>query len=98
MLGNRPWKMAVGATANALLAAGCSGGGSEDTDTASNSIVVGIAEPQHLIPSNTTETSGAQVLAALFYPLVDFDEQNKPVEIGAEAITSDDNKVWTVKL
>ena len=98
MLGNRPWKMAVGATAIALLAAGCSGGGSEDTDTASKSIVVGIGEPQHLIPSNTTETGGAQVLAALFYPLVDFDEQSKPVEVGAESITSDDNKVWTVKL
>ncbi|MFI7546440.1 ABC transporter substrate-binding protein [Actinoplanes sp. NPDC049599] len=98
MLGNRPWKMAVGATAIALLAAGCSGGGSEDTDTASKSIVVGIGEPQHLIPSNTTETGGAQVLAALFYPLVDFDEQSKPVEVGAESITSDDNKLWTVKL
>jgi oligopeptide transport system substrate-binding protein len=98
MFGNRPWKMAVGATAIALLAAGCSGGGSENTDTASKSIIVGIGEPQHLIPSNTTETSGAQVLAALFYPLVDFDEQSKPVEVGAESITSDDNKVWTVKL
>ena len=31
------WKMAVGATAIALLAAGCSGGGSEDTDTTTNS-------------------------------------------------------------
>jgi len=98
MLGNRPWKMAVGATAIALLAAGCSGGGSEDTDANSNSIVIGIAEPQHLIPSNTTESSGAQVLDALFYPLVDFDEQSNPVERAAESITSDDNKVWTVKL
>ncbi|MFC3381411.1 peptide ABC transporter substrate-binding protein [Couchioplanes azureus] len=97
MFGNRPWKMAVGATAIALLAAGC-GGGSEEADSASNSIVIGIAEPQHLIPSNTTETSGAQVLAALFYPLVDFDKESKPVELAAESITSDDNKVWTVKL
>ena len=98
MLGNRPWKMAAGATAIALLAAGCSGGGSEDTDSTSSSIIVGIGEPQHLIPSNTTETNGAQVLAALFYPLVDFDEQSKPVDIAAESITSDDNKLWTVKL
>src|ERR1043165_8181991 len=98
MFGNRPWKMAVGATAIALLAAGCSGGGSEDTDTASNGIVIGISEPQHLIPSNTTESSGASVLASLFYPLVDFDEKSQPVEVAAESITSDDNKVWTVKL
>lgn len=98
MLGNRPWKMAVGATAIALLAAGCSGGGSEDTDAASKSIVIGIVEPQHLIPSNTTETSGAAVLASLFYPLIDFDAQSKPIEVGAESVTSTDNKVWTVKL
>ncbi|AGL14545.1 family 5 extracellular solute-binding protein [Actinoplanes sp. N902-109] len=90
--------MAVGATAIALLAAGCSSGGSDDSDSASNTIVVGIGEPQHLIPTNTTETSGAQVLAALFYPLVDFDDQNKPVTVAAESVASDDNKVWTVKL
>ncbi|GAA2489835.1 ABC transporter substrate-binding protein [Winogradskya consettensis] len=98
MFGNRPWKMAVGATAIALLASGCSGGGSDDTDASSNSVIIGISEPQHLIPSNTTETSGAQVLAALFYPLVDFDDQNKPELVAAESISSDDNKVWTVKL
>jgi len=98
MFGNRPWKVAVGATAIALLATGCSGGGSDEDDANANSIVIGIGEPQHLIPSNATETSGAQVLASLFYPLVDFDAQNKPVEVAAESITSDDNKTWTVKL
>jgi oligopeptide transport system substrate-binding protein len=98
MLGKRPWKMAVGATAIALLAAGCGGGGSEDTEAADKSITIGIAEPQHLIPSNTTESSGAQVLNSLFYPLVDFNEQKEPVEVAAESVTSDDNKVWTVKL
>src|SRR3982751_3717702 len=98
MFGNRPWKMAVGATAIALLAAGCSGGGSDDTDSTTNSIVVGISEPQHLIPSNTTETSGAQVLNSLFYPLVDFDKDSKPIEVAAESIESTDNKVWTVEL
>jgi oligopeptide transport system substrate-binding protein len=99
MLGKRPWKMAVGATAIALLAAGCSGGGgSDDTEASDNSIIIGIGEPQHLIPSNTTESNGADVNAALFYPLVDFNEQNQPVEKAAESITSDDNKVWTVKL
>ena len=98
MLGKRPWKMAVGATAIVLLAAGCTGGGSDDTEASDNSVIIGIGEPQHLIPSNTTESSGAQVLAALFYPLVDFDAKNEPVEVAAESITSDDNTVWTVKL
>jgi oligopeptide transport system substrate-binding protein len=99
MPGKRPWKMAVGATAIALLAAGCSSSGSDSSTATSNNIVVGIVEPQHLIPTNTTETSGAQVLASLFYPLVDFDADKKPVAVAAESITADAaNKVWTVKL
>ncbi|GGK92239.1 peptide ABC transporter substrate-binding protein [Mangrovihabitans endophyticus] len=98
MLGKSPWKMAVGATAIALLAAGCSSGGSGGSDSADKTIVVGIGEPQHLIPSNTTESNGAEVLDALFYPLIKFDDKNEPVEVAAESITSDDNKVWTVKL
>src|SRR5688500_8892855 len=98
MLGKSPMKMAVGVTAIALFAAGCSGGGSDETESASNDVIIGIGEPQHLIPSNTTESSGAEVLAALFYPLVDFDDKNAPIEVAAESITSTDNKTWTVKL
>src|SRR3712207_2194762 len=90
--------MAVGATAIALFVAGCSGGGSDEPEATSNTVIIGIGEPQHLIPSNTTESSGAQVLAALYYPLVDFDAQNNPVLVAAESIESPDNKVWTVKL
>jgi len=80
------------------LAAGCSGGGSDDPAASDKTIIIGISEPQHLIPSNTTESNGSQVLASLFYPLVDFNEQKEPVEVAAESITSDDNKLWTVKL
>src|SRR3954468_16707450 len=99
MPGKRPWKMAVGAAAIALLAAGCSGGSSDDTAATSNNITIGIAEPQHLIPSNTTESSGSQVLSSLFYPLVDFAEKSEPFTVAAESITHDPaNKVWTVKL
>jgi ABC-type oligopeptide transport system substrate-binding subunit len=91
--------MAVGATAIALLAAGCSSGGSDSSTATSNSIVIGISEPQHLIPSNATESSGSSVLSSLFYPLVDFDADKKPVAVAAESITADAaNKVWTVKL
>jgi ABC-type oligopeptide transport system substrate-binding subunit len=97
MFGKRPWKIAAGAAAVALLAAGCSEGsdGSEDTG---NTVVIGVVEPQHLLPSNTTDSAGSQVLSSLFYPLVKFDGKNRPIELAADSITSDDNKVWTVKL
>ncbi|GIF06459.1 putative peptide ABC transporter DppA [Actinoplanes siamensis] len=91
--------MAVGATAIALLAAGCGSGGSDDSSSASNTVVIGIGEPQHLIPTNSTESNGSEVLASLFYPLVDFDAQNNPVPVAAESITADaTSTVWTVKL
>ncbi|MDP9815972.1 ABC-type oligopeptide transport system substrate-binding subunit [Spirilliplanes yamanashiensis] len=38
------------------------------------------------------------MLAALYYPLVNFDAQNNPFLVAAESIESPDNKVWTVKL
>ena len=62
MRGQFPLKMAVGATAIMLLAAGCGGGGDE-TEAADAVISIGIGEPQHLIPSNATESNGAEVLA-----------------------------------
>src|SRR3954451_960752 len=98
MAGKRPWKMAAGAAAIALLAGGCTAGSSDDSEPSSNTIVIGISEPRHLIPSDTTDSSGSQVLSSLFYPLVNFDEKKEPVEVSAASIRSKDNKVWTVKL
>ena len=71
------------------------GGGTVDPNGVAR---IGIAEPKHLIPSNTSETSGSQVLAALFTPLVDYDQNNKAVEAAAESIESTDNTTWTIKL
>jgi ABC-type oligopeptide transport system substrate-binding subunit len=91
--------MAAGAAAIALLAAGCSSGSSDDDETLPNSISIGIAEPESLIPTNTTEANGSQVLSSLFYPLVRFDEKSEPYTVAADSITHDKaNKVWTVKL
>jgi ABC-type oligopeptide transport system substrate-binding subunit len=98
MFGKSPWKMAVGATAIVLLAAGCSSFGSDDDADYTDSAIIGIVEPSTLVPTDTTETNGSQVLTSLFYPLVDFDDHNQPVNEAAESITSSDNKVWTVKL
>ncbi|GAB3963377.1 ABC transporter substrate-binding protein [Plantactinospora veratri] len=38
------------------------------------------------------------MLSALFTPLVDYDEQNKPFEVAAESVNSTDNVTWTIKL
>jgi oligopeptide transport system substrate-binding protein len=61
-------------------------------------VSVGIAEPEHLVPSNTTDISGGQVLQALFAPLVTFDRDAKPVLNQAASITTTDSKVWLIKL
>jgi oligopeptide transport system substrate-binding protein len=99
MPGKAPWKMAAVMAAIALLAAGCGGDSSDDTEVTPNSITIGIVEPQHLLPTNTTDASGLQVLSSLFYPLVKFDAQSKPYPVAADSITHDKaNKVWTVKL
>jgi oligopeptide transport system substrate-binding protein len=99
MPGKSRWKMAASVAAIALLAAGCSSGDSEDTEALPNSISIGIAEPSSLIPSNSTEANGSQVLSSLFYPLVRFDQKNKPFPVAAESITHDKaNRVWTIKL
>lgn len=99
MRGNGPWKMAAGAAAIALLAAGCSSGSSDDDETLPNSISIGIVEPESLVPTNTTEANGSQVLSSLFYPLVRFDEKSNPYLVAAESITHDKaNKVWTIRL
>ncbi|MET8350940.1 MULTISPECIES: peptide ABC transporter substrate-binding protein [unclassified Micromonospora] len=78
--------------------AACGSGGDGGSSSGSSAVSIQIAEPKHLVPTNTTETSGAQVLTGLFSPLVDYDAQNKPYEVAAESVTSSDNKVWTVKL
>ncbi len=61
-------------------------------------VSIGIGEPKSLIPSSTTETEGAKVMDALFTSLVDYDKDMRPVDLAAESITTQDNKVWVIKL
>lgn len=90
--------LVAGTAALALLATGCSSTPTTGGSTSTFILQSNLGEPQHLLPTATSESEGNQVLAALFEPLVDFDEQAKPHEEGAESIASTDNKVWTVKL
>jgi peptide/nickel transport system substrate-binding protein len=101
MRGKTPWKLAVGATALVLVAAGCSGdeGGETESEATGGELRVYSGEPEHLIPSNTNESEGSAVVRAVYDMLVDYDpEDGKPVMKIAEEITSDDQKVWTIKL
>jgi oligopeptide transport system substrate-binding protein len=78
--------------------AACGSGDDSGESDANGTVSIQIAEPQHLIPTNTNESSGNQVLTALFTPLIKYDAQNKPYEVAAESVTSTDNVVWTIKL
>ena len=81
-----------------LAACGSGGDGGSGQSNPNSSVSIEIAEPQHLVSTNTSDTSGSQVLAALFSPLVDYDAQNKAYEVAAQSVQSTDNKVWTIKL
>jgi oligopeptide transport system substrate-binding protein len=99
MFRNGPRKTAAAAIAAVMLTAGCTGGDSDDKETPGNSVVIAITEPRHLIPSDTVDVSGRQVLAALFQPLVEFGTKGEPVPAAAESVTPDKTaRVWTIKL
>src|SRR5689334_22444062 len=81
------------------LAVGVSacGSGSSGTGGSSNggTVTLGIGEPEHLLPGNTVESNGAQVVAALYTPLVRFKDDGSPdySQSAAQSISSDDKKV-----
>lgn len=79
--------------------AGCDPLGSRDDAATPGAVRVAIAEPRHLLPTDTTDPDGAQVLTALFAPLVAYDDHNRPYEVAAEYIDwTADRRVWTIKL
>src|SRR5680860_67130 len=100
----------VGLTSAAMLLTACGGGGGGDDEgggggSAGGSFSVYVCEPEALIPQNTNETCGAEVLNALFTPLVNFNPETSDPEFGegvgdaiALSIESDDQTTWTVKL
>lgn len=95
----------------ALLLSACSGGGGESAPGASASggsssagggtFSMYIGEPENpLVPGNTNETEGGQVVDSLWTGLVQYDsETNEPAFTGvAASIESDDATTWTVTL
>jgi oligopeptide transport system substrate-binding protein len=81
------------------------GDGEEGTSAADGTFSVYVCEPEHLIPQNTNETCGAEVLNALFTPLVNFDPATSEPRYGEDepdsvalSIESEDQKNWTITL
>ncbi|PKW26092.1 peptide ABC transporter substrate-binding protein [Phycicoccus duodecadis] len=94
-------------SAVALLAAGCGNGGESGGSSSSaaggqkgGEITVRGCNPQNpLVPSNTTETCGGNVIDAIFSKLVHYDaETAKPENDLAESIETTDNQNFTVKV
>ncbi|MEH1123430.1 peptide ABC transporter substrate-binding protein [Micromonospora sp. CPCC 206061] len=91
--------IAIPLAVTAALAAGCDPlGGDAASEAAPGTVRIGITEPRHLVPSNTNDTDGSEVLAALFTPLVGYDGDHRAQPLAAESIKSTDRKVWTITL
>ncbi|MFE9439399.1 ABC transporter substrate-binding protein [Streptomyces sp. NPDC006602] len=102
MRGAKSAKWVAIAAVVALGATACGGGGDDGSSgkgKGNGVLSVEIGEPQNgLVPSNTYETEGGQVINALFTGLTKLDADNKIVNAMAQSIESKDNKVWTIKL
>ncbi|RBY89462.1 ABC transporter substrate-binding protein [Blastococcus sp. TF02A-30] len=89
----------------ALVLSACGGGDDEGGDGGSASgggeFSIYIGDPENpLIPGNTTETEGGQVVDTLWTGLVTYDHETSEATFDgvAESIESDDQTTWTVTL
>jgi oligopeptide transport system substrate-binding protein len=87
----------IGVAALALGLSACGGGDPE----AAGEVTINGSEPENpLIPSNTNETGGGNVIDSLFTRLVSYNDETAAPELAmAESIESnEDYTVWTVKI
>jgi len=109
MRGLKRTRWVAGAAVVALAVTACGGddpvdtpdeGGDPGTETeAGGTFSVYIGEPESLIPGNTNETGGGEVLGALFSALVEYDpETAQPSNLVAASIESEDQQEWTITL
>ena len=107
MRGRTRGMVAVAITSLALVATACGGGGTEPepgaedpAGQAGGEIVVAGCTPENpLIPGNTSETCGGDIIEAMTSKLVQYNTENAAPENDiAESIETSDNKLFTVKL
>jgi oligopeptide transport system substrate-binding protein len=98
-------KLLAGAAALALVATACGGDdtgdkGNGDNAATGGTVTIANCKPQHpLIPADTNETCGGNVIDAMFTGLVTYDPDTAdPVNAVAASMDSPDNTVWTIKL
>ena len=106
-LSKRSAALVASGLSGAMLLSACGGGDDDGGGSAAGgggdggSFSVYIGEPENpLVPGNTNETEGGQIVDSLFTGLVEYDnETNEAVYTGvAESIESEDQQTWTVTL
>jgi len=99
-------RLSAALLALALGAAAC-GGGSEEKAPATDAAATGgsssipITDPERpLLPADTNESEGSQIVSGLFTGLVEYDPETSEATMDgvAKTITSDDSTTWTIKL
>ncbi|MGY2065510.1 peptide ABC transporter substrate-binding protein [Blastococcus sp. SYSU DS0619] len=104
-LSKRRTALVAGGAAAAMLLSACggsdeNGGGEGGTSAEGGSFSVYVGEPENaLVPGNTTESEGHQVISALWTGLIEYAADGEVEYTGvAESIESEDNTTWTVEL
>lgn len=94
--------LVAASVAGALVLAACGSddGGKSGEKVTGGNFVMYLGEPEHLIPTNTNESEGSQVLDALFTGLLEYDPQtSKPQNAMAQSITPNAKQtIWTIKI
>jgi len=100
MVRRRLAMVAVAALAAPLLLAACGSDSGSSSPEAAGAVKVYGTKPQNpLIPTNTNEVGGGNILDNVFTGLVSYDPDTaKPENAVAKSIESTDNTNWTVKL
>ncbi|MBX7265284.1 ABC transporter substrate-binding protein [Micromonospora sp. Llam7] len=94
-------KVAVAATATAMLATACSSGGDENEPSGQTGGTLRVynAEPAFLTPSGGDDEPSLYVIRQLYRGLVKYNAESSAVEMDlAESVESTDQKLWTIKL
>ncbi|GII05800.1 peptide ABC transporter substrate-binding protein [Planobispora takensis] len=92
-------KLVAGTALLALTLAACGNATSTGEASGADAVRMKVGEPQKLFyPGDTVESEGAEVMAALFAPLVKYNEDKEVVNHIAASIKTSDNKVWTIKI